>query len=222
MVCHEGQCYMDANICGFDVTVSGQGGANTYTFYNDGTLPPGTQLTLTYVTYNIPDNIVVSGNGVSSSEYDGCVSTGPEPEDPYTLLFTIGTGNEIVVTVTTCGSTSSKFHFTISCPDEFQNDPPSDRMVGVNGGGVEGIKVHPNPFVSNIDITAANVENPFVGQVVLLDNLGREVLSREFAFEAGHNSMNIDGLEGLGEGLYIILVRKDGEVYASRKVVKLE
>jgi hypothetical protein len=102
------------------------------------------------------------------------------------------------------------------------NGPLPDELTAPTDVGTGGMVLHPNPFVSNIDITLTHVESSFEGQVILLDNLGREVIKREFYFEAGYNSFNIDGLESLTEGLYVILIKKDGEIYASGKMVKLE
>jgi hypothetical protein len=52
--------------------------------------------------------------------------------------------------------------------------------------------------------------------------VGRLVVDKEIRIEKGDNAINIEGLEGLADGLYVVLMKKDGGVYASRKVIKME
>lgn len=220
--CQEGQCYLNQNICDFSVEVQGQGGENTYTFYNN-TVPQGTTLSLHYTTYHIPDNIQVFGNGVADPKQTGCVSTSNPPTNPppNPLQFTIGTGNEITVKVNTCGSTSSRFKFNITCPQLFQDENPDEKILTQKASPVNGISIRPNPFFTEIELIVPGVEADFRGQLIILDNFAREIVTKEAGFVAGYNSIRLDGLEKLPEGIYIIMVRKDGEVYGYQKAVKV-
>lgn len=228
--CHEGQCYLDEPICGFFVDVSGQGGENIYTFYNN-TLSQGTVLSLSYTTYHIPDNIQVYGNGVEPNPasatgiYEtGCIATSEPPANPppNPLQFTIGSGNTIIVQVNTCGSPASKFNFEITCPEEFQNENPFEMMLGEMVHTDDGISIRPNPFTNEIELILHEVETDFKGQLIMLDNLGREIVRKETSFVAGYNSINLEGLGGLMEGIYFVLIKTEGKVYTSRKVIKVE
>ena len=214
--CIGGDCYLDEDICDFYVEVNGGSGVRTYEFYHN--LAPGTQIVFEYNTLTREDAIQVSGSGINGNI--SCVGTGGWA----TEIYTITGGNAITVTVNPC-ETGSRYHLRITCQNGFNDPVPSVRKTdpaGTENTGTEGIVVHPNPFVSDIDITATNVETPFNGQVLLLDNLGRELINKEFMFGAGDNSLNIDGLENLPEGVYVILIKKDGKIHTSRKVVKIK
>lgn len=223
--CYEGECYLEEGICGFSVEVSGQGGENTYTFYNDGSLLyPGAELELFYNTYHIPDNIQVYGDGVETPVQTGCIATSEPPTNPppNPLKFNIGYGNTINVKVNTCGSTSSKFKFNISCSEVLQNDAPAEKIKGqmVNNGDSGRISIRPNPFTTELELILPTVEADFVGQLMILDKLGREVVKMEAIFTAGYNSIKLEGLEKLMDGLYIVLVSQDGRLYGHQKAVK--
>jgi len=212
--CIDGDCYLDENICDFYVEVNGGSGVNTYDFYHN--LPAGTTIHFGYNTLTRYDEIQITGSGIN--DHIQCVGTGGWANKNYV----VNGGNVISVTVTPC-ETGSRYHLDISCTFFQEGGSGSTKRIdNPNANTTNGIFVHPNPFVSNIDITASSVEVPFAGQVVLLDNLGREVIKRAFAFEAGYNTINIDGLEDLLAGVYIVLIKKDGEVYTAQKVVKVE
>lgn len=85
---------------------------------------------------------------------------------------------------------------------------------------VQELNIFPNPFQSEINITFSNTETPFDAQIILSDQLGREILIKEYTFEIGKNHVRLDGLNNLLEGLYVILIQKEGGVFASRKMIK--
>ncbi|MCB0572302.1 MAG: T9SS type A sorting domain-containing protein, partial [Phaeodactylibacter sp.] len=209
--CIEGDCYLNEEICGFYEEVNGGSGINTYNFYHD--LAPGTVIQFSYNTLTREDEIFISGSGIQ--DHIPCVGT----NGWQTVNYTITGGHAITITVSPCQS-GSKYHFSITCEGALRNGPPINR--GVEDKDEEKIVIYPNPFVSSIDIKAFNIASPFDGQILLFDNLGREILRKEVAFEAGDNSLNIDGLEHLSTGVYLVMVRKRGEVCAFRKVVKVE
>ena len=223
-MCHQGECFLN-NICGFSESVQGQGGINTYHFYHD--VAPDAKVTynIEYKTYNIPDEFFIYHGNVEIAHFpvpdpDPCVATGVDNWDNY--KFNITGGGEITIVVKSCGSSSSKFQFVITCEFLFNSPPPYSLKSGTGSYSNGAVAVHPNPFESTIDILASNVENPFTGQVILLDNLGREIVNKEYTFETGTNRLNITGLDGLMKGLYIVLIKKDGRFIVSQKVVKVK
>ncbi len=210
--CIEGECYLEEEFCGFYEEVNGGSGVNTYNFYHN--LPPGTVVEFAYNTLTREDEIFISGSGIN--DHIACVGTGGWQSNFYTITG----GNTIKIVVSPC-QTGSKYHFSITCDEALRSNPPSN--LDIEGmEDEERIVAYPNPFTSNIDIEAFNIATPFKGQIVLMDNLGRALTTRETVFEAGYNRLNIDGLEHLPSGMYFIVVRKSGEVYAFRKVIKVE
>jgi hypothetical protein len=214
--CVDGNCYLDQNVCDFFVEVNGQGGVNTYSFYYDGS---PTTLSFSYDTYYIPDEFLVNIDGVSYPI--NCVATRALPAPPPAVQYQINTGSIITITVRTCGSAASKFNFTLSCQELLQQHP-GERSDKNELPANQLISIYPNPFLSKIEITVPNIEAAFEGKVILLDNLGRELASRDFEFELGLNRLGIDDLQVLTKGLYHVLIKKDGDLLFSAKLVKLE
>ncbi len=214
--CHEGDCYLDDNICNFSTSVNGGGAETNYYFWHDE--PAGTVLTFEYKTFNIEDKIFVNGILLVP-----CVATGDEWE---TATYTITGGNAITVTVSSCGSTSSRFRLNITCGELLLlQGQPTDNLGTVHDDApraAKGITVQPNPFMSSIGVTVRNVEAPFDGQVLLLDNFGRVVARRDISFEIGHNSLTFEALDNLTDGFYFVVVKKEGKMYDAKKVVKTE
>jgi SprB repeat len=211
--CHQGDCYLDEEICGFKVSVNGGGGTSSYLFWHEG-IPSGSTLTLKYKTFNIADEIWV--NGVLLVP---CVPTGNNP-----LSITFPTvGNSTLIVVNSCGGPSSKFSLEILCTGILQEgNALIDRSQTTKIDETVDMLVHPNPFSNSLGITLRNVVTPFVGTAELLDNFGRQINSREIDFEIGNNSLTFDNLDGLATGVYSVVVKKEGKVYAYRKVIKTE
>ena len=216
--CFEGDCYPDPSqgegedICSFVETVNGSG-SQTFYFYHD--LPTGTTIIFDYNRYFQPDEFYINGSGIN--EHIQCGAGGPEQA---VFITTEPPPNVITVTGVPCPEEgTSNYWIKLSC-DNFQGNPPTTKMI-VNPNN-KGIFVRPNPFKSSIIIEATDMEEPFDGQVVLLDNMGREVLDKRFAFGKGNNNTSLEGLEDLPKGIYIVLIKKEGGVHASQKMVKIE
>lgn len=213
-ICENNTCYLNEDICNFYEAVSGGGGETIYRIYHG--LPAGKILQFRFRTYGIPDRLLVNDVQLIS-----CVTTIPDdPNDVEVATYTTNGEPDIKITVRSCGSAGSKWNLRVTCLN-LDDDPPVHKSSIVKPNPGE-IVFHPNPFVSKFDITAHNIEEPFKGQVVVLDNFGRQITKRDFIFTAGYNSFDIDGLENLANGFYFIMVKKEGEVYSSMKVVKME
>ena len=213
-ICENNNCYLNEPVCNFNRVVTGGGSANHYSIYHG--YDAEKELKFTFETFNIPDRLLVNGDVLID-----CISTNDENnKEPISVTYITDGQPDIEISVYSCGSNSSKWALSVTCLN-FNGDPPIN-MKGNNDIGTEEIFVHPNPFVSNIDITASNIIEPFKGQVIFLDNLGKEVVDREFSFEAGYNSYNIDGLDNLPNGVYFILVKNEGGIFTAKKVVKAE
>jgi len=48
------------------------------------------------------------------------------------------------------------------------------------------------------------------------------VVRNEYLFEAGYNEASISDLENLAAGVYLLVVKRNGEVYATQKLSKIK
>jgi len=184
------------------------------------------------------DAIVCIAGNISNDEHikiSGAVETYIYCRDPFESVsfqwehVIVNPGSPIIFDSyeVMCGEENNNgFEITFTCKDGgFKNEEiPSAKLRSSNTTRKTEaeVLVHPNPFKDNFDITLNHVEDDFKGQLVLLDRLGQTVTNQILNVEAGYNSFNIDGLGDLPTGVYFILVKKEGNVYLSKKIVKLE
>ena len=207
--CYQGNCYWEGNICHFYESVTGGSGTNTYEFYHE--LDPGTEITFYYNALSLQDYISISGSGIS--QVFNCV-TGTHSQD-----YIITGGNTITIEVIPCQA-NSEYDIGLSCADPFQGDG----LVTFKSNNEKGndFLIYPNPFNTRIEIVAQNLEDAFDGTVILLDNMGREITSKHVSFETGNNRTYMEGLDELSSGIYFVLIKKEGQIYTSKKIVKME
>lgn len=180
----------------------------------------GDILRFQYRTYAHADQITVSiGN-------DGLL---------YIPCETIGTGNswqsylyeidednpEVTINVvSSCGEGIDYFDWQVFCGDNFTDEDVPDALVASENGTSE-LLIYPNPFSSNLTIIAPHVDEPFEGEILLMDFQGRAVFNEIHSFEAGHNRYESRGLGNLPDGFYMVMIKREGMVLTSQKVVKM-
>ncbi len=217
--CEDNSCFSNDNICDVDEEVAGGSGNRFYEYYTD----PGTVVEFSYNTLHLPDQIFITCAGVTV-DLDGCVGT--NGWETYPTHFTIGSDHVFAVEIDPCQA-GSHYNFTISCVSPVPNLQKKEevslhKLLASNNNSKEIGSIHPNPFLSNIDIEISNIEVPFLTNIVILDVLGREVNRSEFNLKKGYNLLNITGLENLRKGVYVLLVKRKKEIYASKKIIKIE
>lgn len=219
--CEEGECYLNEGICGFYVSVNGQGGENTYPFYHDN-VPAGTTYTyiLNYKTYYIPDKFEISHNGQPIGFVD-CTKTEGNWEE---YEFHLTGGGDIVIEVSSIycdgGKPISKFEFEVTCDEQVLNAPPTNNLVCGNSLDANGIVLDPNPFSDNLNLTTDAIV-PFSGEIMLNNYMGMNVANKSFEFTTGSNNLTLEGLGSLPPSIYSLSIRRDGEVCLTKQVVKL-
>ncbi len=221
--CHEGECYLQESICGFHRKITGQGGYNVYYLWHD--LDPGTTINFDYRTYNIPDKFLVyEGNSNTSPLLEiGCVSTGTQADPGSwgpTEEFTVGPENAITIVVESCGSSSSKFEFKLTC-NPLLNEPSTNNLVCNGTVDPNEVFIDPNPFSSEIKIQS-EFRNYFKGEIRLYDNIGTQVFRQDYEHWAGNADFTINGLGHLPPSIYFLTITKDGELCKEKKLVKME
>ena len=223
LACLNGFCVWPVELCDFEVNVVGGQGTNTYEVYHE--LSSGTDIRFKYNTLNRPDRIVITENGVVLFDSD-CVSTlpGSTTDGWDEVIFTIGNSNTISIVVTPCQS-GSRYHIIAECLDGFSNDQPQSDSRNMKDSSLSAsidMTLVPNPFNSQLSLFVKDVELAFEGQVEFYDNLGRMVFDKEYSFEIGSNNFDISGIESLVDGVYIVLIKEEGRIVSSNKVIKVK
>ncbi len=78
--------------------------------------------------------------------------------------------------------------------------------------------VYPNP-VDNYAILNLYADKPDNGMLRLIDNSGRQILTKSFTITNGNNSIMVDQLGNLPRGVYIIQVMVNNNLY-NQKIIK--
>lgn len=78
--------------------------------------------------------------------------------------------------------------------------------------------VYPNP-VDNYAILNLYADKPDNGMLRLIDNSGRQILTKSFPITNGNNSIMVDQLGNLPRGIYIIQVMVNNNLY-NQKIIK--
>jgi hypothetical protein len=77
--------------------------------------------------------------------------------------------------------------------------------------------VQPNPFAYSFNLTIdANTSSEV--SLELIDITGRTVLAKTVSVQAGNNTITIDNLDALKQGLYFARLKMNGEVHVSRLI----
>jgi hypothetical protein len=93
------------------------------------------------------------------------------------------------------------------------------KIIPVKLGQPENsISVYPNP-VDNYAILNLYSDKPGTGVVRLVDEAGRQILTKSFTVTNGNNSLLVDQLGHLPKGIYVIQVMVNNNLY-NQKIVK--
>jgi len=84
------------------------------------------------------------------------------------------------------------------------------------------ITIYPNPFNNKIEMVLGDIEERFDGELAIMDNLGRIVRDESLNILKGENRFTLDNLESLVPGVYIVVLKKDGRIYATKNMVRME
>ncbi|HAO47464.1 MAG TPA: T9SS type A sorting domain-containing protein [Ferruginibacter sp.] len=84
--------------------------------------------------------------------------------------------------------------------------------------GINITSIYPGPFTDKVNVTVAS-ETKAISRIMLYDNTGRMVASKETKLNKGITTLTVDRLEGLAKGIYIIKVQA-GETSITQKLIK--
>jgi len=220
--CEDGECYLNEDICKFDVYINETVGEHIFPFYHDD-VPPTTTYTyrLYYKTFSIPDKIDVYHDN-DLLESTGCVSTG----EWEWVEFQVTGGGDIIVRVTTMeclgGNSNSKYTFEIECIEEPELlGPPTKNLVCDGILHPNDVIIDPNPFSSEIKIRS-EFNDYFKGEIRLYDLMGTQVLEQDYELEPGFADFTISGLGNLPPSIYFLTITKNGELCKEKKLVKMD
>jgi len=80
----------------------------------------------------------------------------------------------------------------------------------------------PNPFNNKVEMVLGDVEEKFIGELIITDYLGRVVREETLNVQKGENKFTFSEMQNLNPGVYVVLIKKDGLVYASKNMVRME
>lgn len=92
------------------------------------------------------------------------------------------------------------------------------KIVSVRlGEPVTKVSMYPNP-ASNFTVVNLYAEKQSVAMLRLMDNAGKQLLSRSYNINSGNNSLMVDQLSNLPKGIYIVQVMMNNTVYTEKLV----
>lgn len=80
------------------------------------------------------------------------------------------------------------------------------------------MSVFPNPATDQITIKVDNSSNPFQGQIILMDLLGRSLMEDIWFLHEKENLKTVD-VSRLQPGMYLVLLRDQNNVVSSQKLI---
>ena len=93
------------------------------------------------------------------------------------------------------------------------------KIISVNLDQPENsFSVYPNP-VDNYAIVNLYSDKPGSGVIRLIDEAGRQILTKSFTVMAGNNNLTVDQLGHLPKGIYVVQVMLNNNLY-NQKIVK--
>ncbi len=107
--------------------------------------------------------------------------------------------------------------YTVEITDAFGCMAMSDTLdvsnVGIAEKGTDRVSVAPNPFFGDLTVQTERTGN---AEIVIYDSYARPVLMESFSRKATLNTLE------LPDGLYLYVIRSDGRVIASGKLIRRE
>lgn len=94
----------------------------------------------------------------------------------------------------------------------------SDILTATVNCTKNGIDVHPNPFVNSVNIYLTASRNG-LAKISIHDNAGRLIMQTNKAVLTGSNTINLNGLDRLLKGVYILTVQTD-DAMINQKLLK--
>jgi hypothetical protein len=86
------------------------------------------------------------------------------------------------------------------------------------GNSLVSLRVSPNPFVNDVNLSVS-LKNDNTVRVNLTDMTGRLIMIREYKGQKGMNVFNVDGVNRLPKGQYLIQVSFDNQ-YLQEKIIR--
>ena len=81
------------------------------------------------------------------------------------------------------------------------------------------MQVSPNPFVENLNVRFSSTESG-TAQIRISNAAGQIVLSKQALISKGYNNILVEGLSGLGTGMYVAQLIMNGTVIDNQRVIK--
>lgn len=133
-------------------------------------------------------------------------------------MFLQGTPNDgsELITVPTLGTTNNTVRIRIICSDNiffdindnnFTITAPSSVLEYSRNNQI-GLQVFPNPFSNILTITASNLDQNQLANLVICDVLGKVIFKKEFKSSILNENLNLSHLDG---GMYLISIENSGK-----------
>ena len=81
------------------------------------------------------------------------------------------------------------------------------------------MQVSPNPFVANVTLRFKATETS-AAQINIINAAGQTVLSKQATVGEGFNNLQIDGLDRLSTGMYVVQLKMNGAVIDNKRIIK--
>ena len=95
----------------------------------------------------------------------------------------------------------------------------SDVIAMYIGKNISVNTINPNPFKDRISVTI-NAERNMPLSIAITDMMGRKVKTVKYAATAGINRINIDGLDKLSKGSYMLEINSIGKKIGRQALLK--
>ncbi len=218
----------EGSLCSnINTDATGNGDWNsTYISDGDGTLH------LVFYTATVPDQLIVSKNGVEvansgyyssvlcGTDYHDCIGTVvPGCGTDYNFEMPVSTGDNIELTVigNNCNANNTVWNLQAYCYDESNQGGGDLNFRGIRENddlGLESISIYPNPFKN---ILMVEVPQKYTGYSIEINNLNGETVY-ENAEGVQNNKLLID-TKLIPKGIYFVKITTD-EGKIIRKFIK--
>lgn len=115
--------------------------------------------------------------------------------------------------------TTNVVYYRVKMIDNNQTFKYSDVIAMYIGRDISVSTANPNPFEDKITVTV-NAEKNMPLNIVITDMMGRKVRSVRYPATPGMNRINIDGLNKLSKGNYLLEINSIGEMIGRQAMLK--
>lgn len=91
--------------------------------------------------------------------------------------------------------------------------------VRIQNSTRDNVQVFPNPFIGNLNI-GINTKLNCNAEIKLISVAGQVMSVNSYSVNKGYNNIQISNLNNLTKGIYVAIIKVNGEIVSSQKVIK--